>query len=92
MQKEKTSHKTLTQNVNIHTDERTDRLMERWKLYTPQHTLYTGGINTPRHTLYARGIITRKSLEGMNGTATVILALQIYYSEQKANKRFYLQQ
>ena len=48
MQKEKTSHKILMQNVNGHTNERTDRQtdeqMERRKLYTPRHTSYTGGI------------------------------------------------
>ena len=52
MQKEKTSCKTLTQNVNIRTDARmdermdgqTDKQTERRKLYTPRHTLYAGGI------------------------------------------------
>ena len=34
MQKVKTSRKTLTQNVNIRTDARTDERMERRKLYT----------------------------------------------------------
>ena len=60
MQKEKTSCKTLTQNVNIpmdactdgltdkrrdgQTDKRTNRWTERQKLYTPRHTFYARGI------------------------------------------------
>ena len=48
MQKEKTSRKTLTQNVNIRTDGsthgRTDEWTKRRKLYTPRHTSYAGGI------------------------------------------------
>ena len=50
MQKEKTSRKTLTQNVNGRTagwtNEWTDEWMERRKLYTPRHTSYAGGIIT----------------------------------------------
>ena len=48
MQKEKTSRKTLTQNVNIRTDARmharTDEWTDRGKLYTPRQILYAWGI------------------------------------------------
>ena len=46
MQKEQTSRKTLTQNVNISTDASTDERVERRKLYTPRHTSYAGGIKS----------------------------------------------
>ena len=47
MQKEKTSHKTLTENVHICTDAHTDKRTEREKLYTPRHTSYAEGITNP---------------------------------------------